>query len=112
MEGCRRIERDRRTAKLWNHHHRDFAWVSPGASRWRARLGEFATAVVRGLANSLRRVGITDYDEFKARYGSRWAYRLREGVILASDEAWQEFLVLISQHANTKGLLPPNTLQN
>jgi hypothetical protein len=100
-KGCRRVERDRRTAKLWNHHYREFAWVSPGASIWRKRLGEIAAAV-----------GITDYSEFKARYGSRWAYRLREGVILASDEDWQELLAQISQHANAKALNPLNLIRN
>jgi len=88
-KGCRRVERDRRTAKLWNHHHREFAWVSPGASIWRHRLGELAAAV-----------GIVHFDEFKARFGPKWAYRLRERVLLANEEGWQEFLTLLRQHSH------------
>ena len=87
-KGCRRIERDRRTAKLWNHHHREFAWVSPGATIWRKRLGELATAL-----------GISHFDDFKARFGPKWAYQLRERLMLASEEGWQEFLALL-RHTN------------
>jgi hypothetical protein len=76
-KGCRRIERDRKSAKLWNRHNREFAWVSPGATLWRKHLSELAAIL-----------GISDFDEFKTRYGPRWAYRLRDSVLSARDEKW------------------------
>jgi len=85
-KGCRRVERDRRTATLWNRHHRQFSWVSPGATIWRKRLSELASAL-----------GITDFDGFKTRYGPRWAYHLRERILLATDQKWPEFLSIVTQ---------------
>ena len=80
-KGCRRVERDRKSAKLWSRHNREFAWVSEGGSRWRKRIGELAEAL-----------GIMEYDEFQERYGPRWAFHVRERVLIATDEEWQHAL--------------------
>jgi hypothetical protein len=47
----------------------NFAWVSPRASLWRAK--------VRTWAKSY---GITEYDDLAKFFGSRWAYNYREAI--------------------------------
>lgn len=86
-KGCRRVEFDRRNKTGWLACTRIFAWHSPGAIAWRARVGELAQAL-----------GITDMEGIRGRLGSKWAYRLREAITLASPEDWQQLLsVLVAQ---------------
>ena len=49
-----------------------------GAVAWRKRVGEVAAAL-----------GASDLAGIRRKLGSRWAYRLRDAITLASAEEWQ-----------------------
>jgi hypothetical protein len=84
-KGCRRVEFDRRNKTGWLACTRVFAWHSPGAIAWRARVGEL------GLA-----LGVVDMEGIRRKLGPKWAYRLRESITLSSPEDWQILLTVIS----------------
>ncbi len=91
-KGSRRVDRDRKSSKLWNRHHSQIASVSRGAAAWRKRVGEFAAVV-----------GITDFNEFKERFGPRWAWQLRAQIIEATKAEWQEYLILLAEQIQSNG---------
>ncbi len=76
-KGVRRFETDRRTSGEWRRCSRQFSWVSPGASFWRARLSQLGAAV-----------GAADISDFKRILGPRWAYQMRGAVISAESKEW------------------------
>jgi len=78
---CRQVERDRKSAKLWSKHNREFAWVSEGGTLRRKRVCELAEAL-----------GIVDYEEFQECYGPRWAYHAREQILHMKEDEWQKYL--------------------
>jgi hypothetical protein len=80
-KGCRRVEFDRRAKNAWLACTRVFAWHSPGAIAWRARVGQIAAAL-----------GVRDMEGICRKLGSKWAYRLREAITLGSNEDWQHLL--------------------
>jgi hypothetical protein len=80
-KGCRRVEFDRRAKIAWLCCTRVFAWNSPGAKAWRARVGELAAAI-----------GVSDLDGIRRKLGVRWAYRLRDIITLGSNDDWQRVL--------------------
>jgi hypothetical protein len=84
-KGCRRVEFDRRAKEAWLSCTRVFAWHSPGAIAWRARVGQLGRAL-----------GVVDMDGIRRRLGPKWAYRLRESITLSSEEDWQSLLSMIS----------------
>ena len=84
-KGCRRVEFDRRAKNAWLCCSRVFAWHSPGAKAWRARVGQIATAL-----------GVGDMKGIRRRLGCKWAYQLREYITLADDKDWQVLLILLS----------------
>lgn len=95
-KGCRRVEFDRRAKNSWLACTRVFAWNSPGAKRWRARVAQLASAL-----------GIEDITEIRRRLGPKWAYRLREVITMGSDEDWSSVLRLLSfdySRAGVKGV--------
>jgi len=87
-KGCRRVEFDRRAKNAWLCCSRVFAWHSPGAKAWRARVGQIATAL-----------GVGDMEGIRRKIGSKWAYQLREYITLADDADWQVLLALLSKGA-------------
>ena len=80
-KGCRRVEFDRRAKDAWLCCTRVFAWHSPGAKTWRARVGEIGAAL-----------GVADLDGIRRKLGPKWAYRLRESITLATPKDWQQLL--------------------
>ena len=80
-KGCRRVEFDRRNKIGWLTCTRIFAWHSPGAVAWRARVSELGSAL-----------GVLDMDGIRMKLGPKWAYRLRESITLSSTEDWQLLL--------------------
>lgn len=83
-KGCRRVEFDRRAKNAWLACTRVFAWHSPGAKAWRARVAELGVAL-----------GVADMTGIRKKLGCKWAYRLRESITLSSAEDWEEFLAVI-----------------
>jgi hypothetical protein len=77
-KGCRRVECDRRAKQDWIACSRGFAWHSPGAVAWRARVGEVGAML-----------GVTDTEGICRKLGPKWAYRLRDTITTASEEDWQ-----------------------
>jgi len=84
-KGCRRVEFDRRNKIGWLACTRVFAWHSPGAVAWRARIGEIGRAL-----------GVTDMEGIRRKLGSKWAYHLRESIALATAEQWSELLSVLA----------------
>jgi len=84
-KGCRRVEFDRRAKNAWLVCSRVFAWYSPGAIAWRARVGELGAAL-----------GVEDMAGIRLKLGRRWAYRLREAITLASPDDWTLLLSVIA----------------
>lgn len=80
-KGCRRVEFDRRAKEAWLCCTRVFAWHSPGAKAWRARVGEIGHAL-----------GVNDMEGIKRRLGCRWAYHLREAITCSTVEEWELIL--------------------
>jgi hypothetical protein len=80
-KGCRRVEFDRRAKNAWLACTRVFAWHSPGAKAWRARVGQIAAVL-----------GVGDMEGIRRKLGSKWAYRLREAITLDSNGDWQHLL--------------------
>ena len=76
-KGSRRVEFDRRAKNAWLVCSRVFAWHSPGAITWRARVGELAAAL-----------SVENMEGIRRKLGRRWAYQLREAISLASPEDW------------------------
>ena len=87
-KGCRRVEFDRRAKNAWLACTRVFAWNSPGASAWRKRVGELGAAL-----------GVVDMAGIRRKFGSKWAYHLRETITLSSPEDWQSFLMILRGRA-------------
>lgn len=85
-KGCRRVEFDRRNKIGWLACTRVFAWHSPGAIAWRARVGELGAAL-----------GTADIGGIRKKLGSKWAYTLRESIALASPEDWHILLHVLSR---------------
>ncbi len=85
-KGCRRVEFDRRAKHEWLSCSRVFAWHSPGAIAWRARVGELGRAL-----------GVLDMDGIRRKLGPKWAYRLRESITLAPTEDWQLLLSVMAE---------------
>ena len=88
-KGCRRVEFDRRAKYEWLCCSRVFAWHSPGAIAWRARVGELGRAL-----------GVVDMDGIRRKLGPKWAYRLRESITLASTEDWQLLLSVLAERCS------------
>ena len=89
-KGCRRVEFDRRAKNAWLACSRVFAWHSPGAIAWRARVGEIAAAI-----------GVHDMAGIRRKLGRKWAYRLREAITLSSAEDWSQLLAVLTwRHAS------------
>jgi hypothetical protein len=80
--GCRRVEQDRRSVRLWRKCSRVFAWVSPSAKKWQQRVGEIAAAL-----------RVKTYDGLKQKLGRKWAYELRETITMTEEKEWRDFLV-------------------
>lgn len=76
-KGCRRVEFDRRAKIAWLCCTRVFAWNSPGAKAWRARVAELGAAL-----------GVGTIDGLRQKLGPRWAYRFRDVITLGSNEDW------------------------
>ena len=74
-KGARRVELSRRNSMAWRRCSRQFAWVSPGAKVWRARVGQLGAAC-----------GIRDYEGLRQRFGPRWAYQFRGAIMTSSDK--------------------------
>lgn len=87
-KGCRRVEFDRRAKDAWLSCTRVFAWHSPGAVAWRARVGELGRAL-----------GVADMGGIRRRLGPKWAYRLRESITLSSVEDWQLLLAVMAEQS-------------
>ena len=85
-KGCRRVEFDRRNKTGWLACTRVFAWHSPGAITWRARVGELGAAL-----------GVTCTEGIRRKLGSKWAYRLRESISLASEEDWKLLFSVLAE---------------
>jgi hypothetical protein len=85
-KGCRRVEFDRRAKIAWLCCTRVFAWSSPGAKAWRARVGELGAAL-----------GVLDMDGIRRSLGSKWAYKLREAITIATNEDWRLLLSMIAR---------------
>ena len=92
-KGCRRVEFDRRAKSAWIACTRVFAWNSPGARKWRFRLGELANVI-----------GATEFKHLERLLGKRWAFRLRNTVILSDVVEWREFLQRMSERNTTWGV--------
>ena len=88
-KGCRRVEFDRRNKIGWLACTRVFAWHSPGAVAWRARVGELGVAL-----------GVFDMEGIRRRLGPKWAYRLREAITLAPKEDWSLLLGILASERN------------
>jgi hypothetical protein len=89
-KGCRRVEFDRRAKTAWLACSRVIAWHSKKGKIWRSRVGQLAAIF-----------GIADMDDFKRRFGPRWAYWLRETLTLASDEEFAEFCANLAEAAGS-----------
>ena len=76
-KGCRRVEFDRSAKIGWLRCTRVFAWHSPGAQAWRARVGELGAVL-----------GVADIDGIRRKLGPKWAYRLREVITFGNEEDW------------------------
>jgi hypothetical protein len=85
-KGCRRVEFDRRAKFAWICCSRIFAWNSPGARAWRCRVRELAAAL-----------GLSSMDEIRRRLGAKWAYQLRDAIILSNDADWDLLLRVMGQ---------------
>lgn len=85
-KGCRRVEFDRRNKTGWIACTRIFAWNSPGATAWRARVAE--------LANAL---GVSDMDGLRSALGPKWAYRLRSSITLSDEADWRLLMVTFTR---------------
>ena len=70
-----------RYSRGWRTANCQFAWASPRAGLWRAKLAELA-----------ERRGIKSFQGFKDRFGPRWAYKLKDTVMSIRlpkyDSAW------------------------
>ena len=83
-KGCRRVEFDRRAKDKWLACTRVFAWHSPSARTWRARVAQIAAAI-----------GATSLESLREKMGPKWAYRIRECVTLSSASEWNELISLL-----------------
>ena len=67
-----------------------FAWATPGAAIWRAKVGVFAriVSVQTGCADALELLGEPpfDFSDLSAVLGDRWAYRHREFIASLPEE--------------------------
>lgn len=81
-KGARRVEADRKEARLWKRCSSSFGWVSPGAKAWRIRVGQLADAIGAEGPADLQRI-----------LGARWAYHARPDIMTASESEWRELLV-------------------
>ena len=70
-----------RGSKAWSKCTRVFNWSSPGARVWRARIGELAGVIQAANLDVLRN-----------KLGGRWAYDLRNAILMDGEEKWRDFL--------------------
>jgi hypothetical protein len=90
-KGCRRVEFDRRAKHEWLSCSRIFAWHSPGAMAWRARVAQIGATL-----------GVGDMTGLQRKLGTKWAYHLRTSITLSSETEWQELLhVLALRHRSS-----------
>lgn len=95
-KGVRRIEYDRTESSKWKRCGSAFGWVSPGAARWRERVGELARAVGVDEETGLSRV-----------LGPRWGYQWRTAIVTAMEEEWRNLLsVIVWKHGGKMGPKP------
>jgi len=97
-KGVRRIEYDRTESRQWKRCGSAFGWVSPGAAKWRERVGELAAAVgiTEDTPGGLSRV-----------LGPRWGYQLRTAIVTAMEGEWRDLLsVMVWQYGGKMGPKP------
>lgn len=88
-KGVRRFETDRRTSHQWKRCGSKFSWVSPGATQWRARVGQLAHAIGCDPFSG-------DITQLKRKLGPRWAYQLRGAITTADQPEWVELLHVLA----------------
>jgi hypothetical protein len=101
QKGTRRVQYSRKCPR--SLRPQDFAWVAPGASRWRRR--------VRAIADLLG-VAEGDFVGMSERLGKKWAWRCRSSIITLDDDAFAAWLldglpVLVRYHQSALLWRPP-----
>jgi len=98
-KGVRRVEYDRTESRQWKRCSSSFAWVSPGATAWRKRVGELAEAA--GVDEATGLSGLSRV------LGRHWAYQWRTAIVTAMEEEWRNLLsVIVWKHGGKMGPKP------